>query len=82
MALSGALAKQETPPERLSVSATVTFVPGTGITTSVIDVVGVVPGIDEATSQKAAEGAKEGCPVSKALQGNVQLSVAARLAAS
>ena len=82
MALSGALAKQGTPPERLAVSATVTFVPGTGITTSVIDVEGVVPGIDEATFQKATEGAKEGCPVSKALQGNVELSVTARLAGS
>jgi len=82
MAFSGALAKQGTPPERLSVSATVTFVPGTGITTSVIDVEGVVPGIDEATFQKAAEDAKDGCPVSKALQGNVQLSVTARLAGS
>jgi lipoyl-dependent peroxiredoxin len=57
-------------------------VPGTGITTSVIDVEGVVPGIDEATFEKAAEGAKEGCPVSKALQGNVELSVTARLAGS
>jgi osmotically inducible protein OsmC len=82
MALSGALAKQDTPPERLSVSATLTFVPGTGITTSVIDVEGVVPGIDDVTFQKAAEGAKEGCPVSKALQGNVELSVTARLAGS
>jgi osmotically inducible protein OsmC len=82
MALSGALAKEGTPPERLAVSATVTFVPGTGITTSAIDVEGVVPGIDEATFQKAAEGAKEGCPVSKALHGNVELSVTARLADS
>jgi lipoyl-dependent peroxiredoxin len=82
MALSGALAKHGTAPERLAVSATVTFVPGTGITTSAIDVEGVVPGIDEATFQKAAEGAKEGCPVSKALHGNVELSVTARLADS
>ena len=82
MALSGALAKQGTPPERLAVSAAVTFVPGSGITTSVIDVEGVVPGIDEASFQKAAEGAKEGCPVSKALQGNVEITVTARLAGS
>jgi lipoyl-dependent peroxiredoxin len=82
MALSGALAKQGKPPERLSVSAAVTFVPGTGITTSVIDVEGVVPGMDDATFQKAAEGAKEGCPVSKALQGNVEITVTARLAGS
>ncbi len=34
MALSGALAKAGNPPERLRTSATVTFVPGTGITKS------------------------------------------------
>jgi osmotically inducible protein OsmC len=82
MAFSNGLGKQGTPPERLSVSAAVTFVPGTGITTSAIDVEGDVPGIDEATFQKAAEEAKEGCPVSMALRGNVELSVTARLAGS
>jgi osmotically inducible protein OsmC len=82
MALSGGLGKAGTPPERLSVSATVTFVPGTGITTSVIDVEGAVPGIDDPTFRKAAEEAKDGCPVSQALKGNVELSVAARLVGS
>jgi lipoyl-dependent peroxiredoxin len=80
MALSGALAKQGNPPEALSTSATVTFVPGTGITKSVLDVEGTVPGLDEAGFREAAEGAKENCPVSKALKGNVELSVTARLA--
>ena len=79
MALSGGLAKAGTPPERLRVSATVTFVPGTGITTSAIDVVGTVPGVDEAGFVAAAETAKDGCPVSGALKGNVELSVTARL---
>ena len=79
MALSGALAKQGNPPETLSTSATVTFVPGTGITKSVLDVEGTVPGLDEAGFREAAEGAKENCPVSKALKGNVELSVTARL---
>ncbi len=79
MALSNGLAKQGTPPARLSVSATVTFVPGTGITTSALEVEGDVPGIDDAAFQKAAEEAKVGCPVSGALQGNVELSVSARL---
>ena len=79
MALSGALAKAGTAPESLSTSATVTFVPGTGITKSVIDVVGVVPGLDETGFREAAEQAKENCPVSKALAGNVELSVSARL---
>jgi lipoyl-dependent peroxiredoxin len=82
MALSLGLGKQGAPPRRLAVSATVTFVPGTGITKSVIDVEGDVPGIDDATFQKAAEETKDGCPVSKALQGNVELSITARLTGS
>jgi lipoyl-dependent peroxiredoxin len=81
MALSGALARQGHPPESLSTTATVTFVPGTGITKSVLDVEGTVPGLDEAGFREAAEGAKENCPVSQALKGNVELSVTARLAA-
>lgn len=79
MALSNGLAKSGTPPESLSVSAAVTFVPGTGITTSALDVVGTVPGIDEAGFREAAEDAKENCPVSKALHGNVELTITARL---
>ena len=79
MALSNILAKQGTPPTDVSTSVTVTFVPGTGITTSKIEVEGQVSGIDEAAFGQAAEEAKDGCPVSKALQGNVELSVVARL---
>src|SRR5918995_587188 len=47
MALSGALAKAGTPPERLETSATVTFQPGEGITKSALTVRGTIPGIDE-----------------------------------
>jgi osmotically inducible protein OsmC len=79
MALSHALAQAGNPPERLETSATVTFVPGTGITKSALTVTGRVPGIDEAGFREAAEGAKEGCPVSSALKGNVELSLDARL---
>jgi lipoyl-dependent peroxiredoxin len=79
MALAHALAQDGTPPEHLSTSATVTFVPGTGITKSALDVQGTVPGLDEEGFRKAAEGAKDNCPVSQALKGNVELSVAARL---
>jgi lipoyl-dependent peroxiredoxin len=79
MALSGALARQDNPPESLSATATVTFVPGTGVTKSVLDVEGVVPGLDEAGFREAAEGAKDNCPISGALKGNVELSVTARL---
>ena len=81
MALSNGLAKQGSPPERLAVNATVTFVPGTGITRSALAVTARVPGIDDEAFRAAAEEAKDNCPVSKALAGNVELSVDARLEA-
>jgi osmotically inducible protein OsmC len=79
MALSNGLAKAGHPAERLETSATVTFVPGTGITRSALTVVGFVPGIDEAAFNDAAKEAEEGCPVSSALKGNVELTLDARL---
>jgi lipoyl-dependent peroxiredoxin len=75
MALSHELAQAGTPPESLSVSATVTFVPGTGITKSVLDLQGSIPGVDEDRFREAAEAAKENCPVSQALKGNVELEL-------
>jgi lipoyl-dependent peroxiredoxin len=80
MALAHGLAQAGNPPERLSTSATVTFVPGTGITRSALEVEGTVPGLDENAFQQAAEEAKDGCPVSQALKGNVELEVSALLA--
>ena len=79
MALSHALAQAGSPPERLSVQATSTFVPGTGITQMRLDVTGRVAGLDEAAFRQAAGQAKENCPVSKALAGNVEISLDARL---
>jgi lipoyl-dependent peroxiredoxin len=79
MALSGGLAKAGTPPERLSTSATVTFVPGTGITKVALEVRGTVPGLGEAGFQEAAEAAKANCPVSKALAGVPEVTLAAQL---
>jgi osmotically inducible protein OsmC len=79
MALSHALAEAGNPPDRLDTSATVTFVPGTGITKAALTVTGRVPGIDEDAFREAADGAKDGCPVSGALKGNVELTVEARL---
>jgi osmotically inducible protein OsmC len=81
MALSHGLAQAGNPPTSLSVSATVTFVPGTGITSSALQVSGTVPGLDEAGFREAAETAKDGCPVSNALKGNVELSVGSELVA-
>ena len=80
MAFAHALAQAGNPPEKLATSATVTFVPGTGITRSALEVTGTVPGLDEDAFHDAAEQAKDGCPVSQALKGNVELAVEARLA--
>ncbi len=83
MALSHGLGGAGTPPERLEVTATVTFeqVPGGfKVKSSALELVGVVPGVDEAAFTKAAEAAKDGCPISQALKGNVELSLNARLA--
>lgn len=69
MALSSALTKAGTPPETLETTAEVTLTPGTGITGIHLTVVGTVPGIAADAFAEAAEGAKAGCPVSKALAG-------------
>ncbi len=82
MALSGALVRAGTPPDHLHVGATVTFDKvgdAWTITRSQLDVVGVVPGMDSAAFDAAAEATRDNCPVSRALRGNVELSVAATL---
>ena len=79
MALSHGLAQAGTPPDRLHVKATSTFVPGTGITNMKLDVTGRVEGMDEDAFRQAAETAKENCPVSKAMAGNVEIDVDAHL---
>jgi osmotically inducible protein OsmC len=80
MALSHALAGAGTPPERLETSVTVTFQPGEGILKGAIEVVGTVPGVDRDTFVEQAEGARVNCPVSKALTGVPEVTVAATLA--
>ena len=82
MALSHALAGAGTPPERLETSVTVSFQPGEGIVKGAIEVVGTVSGIDRDAFVEHAEGAKENCPVSKALTGVPEVTVAATLAAT
>jgi lipoyl-dependent peroxiredoxin len=82
MALSNGLAKAGTPPERLEVRADVTFdkvEAGWGVTRSHLTVTGRVPGADAESFQAAAEAAKDGCPISRALKGNVEMSVEATL---
>ena len=78
MALANGLAQSGNAPETLRTSATVTFVPGTGVTKSELTVVGSVPGLDEDAFRVAAEDAKENCPISKAL-GGVEKTLDAKL---
>ena len=78
MALSNGLAKDGNPPERLETSATVTFVPGTGITKIALTIRGRVPGLDADGFRDAAETAKENCPVSKALAGVPEITLDAQ----
>jgi osmotically inducible protein OsmC len=80
MALSGALARADTPAEELRTAATVTFQPGEGITRIALTVEGTVPGLDEGAFRAAAETAKATCPVSQALAGVPEITVEAKLA--
>jgi osmotically inducible protein OsmC len=80
MALSLGLARAGTPADRLETSATVTFIPGTGITKSALAVRGTVPGMDENAFLEAASAAKENCPVSKALAAVPEITLEASLA--
>ena len=82
MALSSALEKAGHPATRIETRAAVTLDMVEGapkITRSVLDVRGKVEGIDQAAFQQAAEGAKKNCPVSKALQGNIEITMQAKL---
>jgi osmotically inducible protein OsmC len=82
MALAGLLAKEGHPPARLETSATVSIEPEAGdwkVTRSELQVKGQVPGLDAAAFQQAAERAKEACPVSRALKGNVEITLEASL---
>lgn len=81
MALSHGLAQGGHPPKRIETSCTVEFGPKAGggfeVKSSSLEVKGNVPGIDQAAFQKAAETAKNGCPISAALK--IQMSVKATL---
>jgi lipoyl-dependent peroxiredoxin len=84
MALSHGLAQAGKPPQKLDVTATVTFGPkqgggGFSVQESALEVRGTVKGMDAAAFQKAAEAAKDGCPISQALKNNVKLNVQAQL---
>jgi osmotically inducible protein OsmC len=78
MAFSMLLAEGGTPPEKLDVRSTVTFIPGTGITKSELELSGRVSGLSEDVFRAKAEQAKTNCPVSQALKGlEITLAVTA-----
>ncbi len=82
MALSAGLEKAGTPATRITTTAACTVDKagdGFKITTMKLQVRGEVPGVDQAAFARAAEEAKEGCPVSNALKGNVKMELDARL---
>jgi osmotically inducible protein OsmC len=82
MAFSAGLARAGTPPEHLHVEAEVTFDKvgdAWTVTRSRLIVVGHVDGISPEEFEAAANDAKDGCPISRALRGNVELVVEATL---
>ena len=82
MALSDELGKANLTADSLKTTATVTLdkVPG-GFSISKIhlDLVGKVPGTDQAGFEKIANDAKVGCPVSKLFKGNAEITLTAKL---
>ena len=81
MSLSGKLGRNGTPPTKLVVGAAVTFdkLDRWTIVSSALTVHGWVEGIDAETFARIAEGTRDNCPVSRALKGNVELTVMATL---
>ena len=82
MALGAGLEKNGTPATRIETSAACTVQPvpgGFGITTMKLNVQAKVPSIDKVKFEQIAQETKEGCPVSKALKGNVDIQLEARL---
>ena len=81
MALSNVLAQMGNEPEELNISAVCTFdVDQVKVTKMVLDVRGRVSGLDAEEFQNAAEQGEQGCPISNALRGNVDIQLNASLA--
>ena len=82
MAFSACLARNGTPANRLDVSADVTFAQVDGgwkVASSELVVRGEVPGISAEDFTRIAEDARDNCPISVALKGNLELTVDAQL---
>ena len=82
MALAFALEKEGHPATSIQTKADCTIEKqgeGFKITRMMLNVQAAVPGVDAAKFQSIAQATKEGCPVSTALKGNVQLDIDAKL---
>jgi osmotically inducible protein OsmC len=82
MAFSHTLAEAGHTPERVSVTANCQLesIPG-GIKVATInlEVTGKVPGVDQAKFAELAAKGEQGCPISNALRGSVQINLKATL---
>jgi lipoyl-dependent peroxiredoxin len=83
MALSHAIGEAGLKPEHLHVTTVVSFTElpegGFGISESRLRVSGRVPGIDQPRFEELARAGEQGCPVSNALRGNVEIPLEATL---
>jgi len=82
MAFASNLSKADAAPTKLDVSADVTFEKlegGWTVVSSHLSVRGTAPGISADQFAAIAETTKDGCPISRAIAGNVALSVSATL---
>lgn len=77
MALSAQLGEAGITPESIHANATVALEKGEGgwaVTSSHLDVKARIPGADSAAFEKAANAAKEGCPISKLLNAKITMN--------
>ena len=79
MFLSALLSGNDTPPTKISTTATVTIGAGPEITTIELVTEAEVPGLSDEDFQSFAQKAKEGCPVSKALASVKEITLSASL---
>jgi lipoyl-dependent peroxiredoxin len=82
MAFSNTLSREGHPHESLTVNAVCTLEQVEGafkITTMTLNVLGKVPGLDEASFVQIAQKAEQGCPVSNLLRHGLQIHLNAHL---
>ncbi len=83
MALSNQLTTANLPPESIETTASVTLGrtdAGPTITKIHLTTVAKVPGADSAAFEKAAQDAKNGCPISRLFKNNTEITLDAKLA--